>query len=79
VLDSAGRVRASITVHPAKGDEEETVVLRLVNPQGMPGVKLALSQTKVGLSMLAKQGNYIQVFDDGVKVTREFKQVAAWP
>jgi hypothetical protein len=87
VVDVDGRVRASITVHPANRDvrlpdgttQEDSVVLRLVNADGGPGVKLASSQHSVGLALIAKQGDYLQVFGDGVKVTKDFKQRAAWP
>lgn len=79
VVDGAGRVRASIVVHPAKGNEEETVVLRLVNGDGRPGVKLASSDTKAGLALVDRQGDYVQVFADGIKVTRDFKERATWP
>ena len=80
VVDVAGRVRASITVHPAKGGEEEAVVLRLINPEGRPGVKLAIGgQSNVGLALIAKQGDYLQVFADGMKITKDFKQRGVWP
>jgi hypothetical protein len=79
VVDAAGRVRASIMVHPAKPGEEEAVVLRLLNPEGPPGVKLGLGQGSVGLALIAKEGDYVQLFPDGVKVTKDFKQRAVWP
>ena len=87
VVDAGGHVRASITVHPANPDvhmpdgttQEDSVVLRLVNPDGGPGVKLASSQHHVGLALIARQGDYLQIFGDGVKVTKDFKQRAAWP
>ena len=87
VVDAEGRVRASITVHPANKDvrlpdgttQEDSVVLRLVNPDGGPGVKLASAQHNVGLALIAKQGDYLQVFGDGVRVTKDFRQRAAWP
>lgn len=79
VVDAAGRVRASITVHPAKAGEEEAVVLRLVSPEGMPGVKLALGRAKAGLALVDRQGDYVQLFADGLKVTKDFKQRAVWP
>src|SRR5262249_12779902 len=87
VVDENGRVRASITVHRANPDanvrdgatQEDSVVLRLVNADGGPGVKLALSEHNVGLAMIAKQGDYVQVSADGVKVTKDFKQRAVWP
>jgi hypothetical protein len=87
ILDADGRVRASITVHPANPDvrlpdgttQEDSVVLRLVNTDGGPGVKLSSSQHNVGLALIARQGDYLQVFGDGVQVTKDFKQRAAWP
>ena len=87
IVDDSGRVRASIQVHPANprvrmpdgSAQEESVVLRLINGDGKPGVKLAASDRHVGLALIAEQGNYIQVFDDGVKVTREHKLRASWP
>jgi hypothetical protein len=63
----------------AKTTQEDSVVLRLVNPDGGPGVKLASSQHRVGLALIARQGDYLQIFGDGVKVTKDFKQRAAWP
>lgn len=80
IVDAEGRVRASIVVHPADAtNKEESVVLRLVNPDGRPGVKLASSPNEVGLALIARQGDYLQAFGDGVKVTRDFKERAAWP
>jgi hypothetical protein len=77
-------VRASVTVHAAQkapdgSTEDETTVLRLVNADGKPGVKIASSHTTAGMSLVAEQGNYIQVFTDGVKLTKGRKPVAAWP
>ena len=79
IVDDQGRVRASITVHPGKPSEEEATVLRLINNDGKPGVKLASSHTAAGMSLVAEQGNYLQVFSDGVKLTRDHKARASWP
>lgn len=86
VVDGEGRVRASITVHQAAKDaaspdasDEGAVVFRLINTDGRPGVKLASSPQDVGLALIARQGDYLQVFGDGVKVTKDFRQRAAWP
>jgi hypothetical protein len=80
IVDVEGRVRASIVVHPADAaNKDDSVVFRLVNPDGRPGVKLASSQNDVGLALIARQGDYLQVFGDGLKVTRDFKERAAWP
>ena len=45
----------------------------------MPGVKLAIGHDMVGLALIAKQGDYLQLFADGAKVTKDFKPRAAWP
>ena len=87
IIDEAGRVRASIKVHPADPKvrmpdattQADSVVLRLINPDGMPGVKLAASERHVGLALVAEQGHYIQVFHDGIKLTKDHRQTAAWP
>ena len=58
IVDDRGRVRASIVVHPADprvrmpdgSPQEESVVLRLINGDGRPGVKLASSENDVGLA-----------------------------
>jgi hypothetical protein len=73
IVDEGGRVRSSIKV------QADGVVLRLVNPDGMPGVKLASGPDTVGLAMIAREGDYIQVFSDGVKLTKEGRRRAAWP
>lgn len=87
IVDDNGRVRASIKIHPADPNvrmpdgttQEESAVLRLVNPDGRPGVKLASSDRAAGLALIARQGDYIQVFADGIKVTRDHRERAAWP
>src|SRR5258706_8539379 len=87
IVDDYGRVRASIKIHPADPrvtmpngkPQAESVVLRLVNPDGMPGVKLALAEDNVGLALIERQGDYIQVFADGVKVTKDGRARATWP
>ena len=87
IMDDSGRVRASIKIHPADPTvrmpdgktQEESVVLRLVNPDGRPSVKLAGSDSTAGLALIARQGDYLQVFADGIKVTQEHRQRAAWP
>lgn len=87
IVDERGRVRASIVVHPADArarmpdgsPQEESVVLRLINGDGRPGVKLASSENDVGLALIRAQGHYIQVFADGVKVTADGRQRATWP
>jgi hypothetical protein len=57
IVDEQGRVRASVKVqaagiHPDVGAYPETVVLRLIDPDGRPSVKLAGSAEGAGLSLL---------------------------
>jgi hypothetical protein len=79
IVDAQGRVRASIQVHPANPREEDAVVLRLINTDGKPAVKLAASDHSVGLALIAEQGNYVQLFPEGAKVTKGGKLQASWP
>jgi len=71
IVDARGRVRASIKVHPAeiaKADGKaypESVVLRLIDPDGRPAVKLAVSVEEAGIALVGKgQGTYAQLGAD---------------
>ena len=63
IVDDQGRVRASIKIQPA--DEKaavrypDTVVLRLINPVGGPGVKIASSSEEAGAAFIGSQGTYL--------------------
>jgi hypothetical protein len=56
ITDREGRVRASIVIHPADPSAampyRETVMLRLIDPNGRPFVKLGGSDQGAGLSLL---------------------------
>jgi hypothetical protein len=56
IVDARGRVRASIKVQPAGtvGGKPypETVILRLIDPNGRPSVKLGASEQGSGLGLL---------------------------
>ena len=58
IVDSRGRVRASIKVQPAETFKStgrkypETVVLRLIDPNGRPEVKIVASEEGGGLSFV---------------------------
>ncbi len=62
IVDDQGRVRASIKVQPADragttpGGQPypETVILRLIDANGRPGVKLAMSAPGAGLALLGE-------------------------
>ena len=61
IVDTQGRVRASINVLPAtklpNGDEQaETVLLRLITERGRPSVKIASSEPASGLSFAGPTG-----------------------
>lgn len=56
LVDDQGRVRASLSVHPARtsahGDRyPETVLLRLITERGRPSVKLSASEEAAGISL----------------------------
>jgi hypothetical protein len=57
IVDDQGRVRASVKLHPAgtaNGQAyPETVMLRLIDPQGRPTVKLGGSEEGGGLGLIA--------------------------
>jgi hypothetical protein len=56
ITDEQGRVRASIVVHPAEPSAAtpypETVMLRLIDPNGRPFVKIGGSEQGGGLGLL---------------------------
>jgi hypothetical protein len=72
IIDDRGRVRASIKVHPAETFAQtgkkypETVVLRLIDPNGRPEVKLAASVEGGGLSFVGMSDETrAQLYADG--------------
>jgi len=61
IVDSQGRVRASISVLPpdksaAAADQAETVLLRLITERGRPSVKISASERSSGLSFAGPTG-----------------------
>jgi hypothetical protein len=58
IVDEQGRVRASIKVQPAETFQPtgkqypETVILRLIDPNGRPEVKIVASEQGAGLSFV---------------------------
>jgi hypothetical protein len=51
IVDDQGRVRASIQVLPSAKTYPETVILRLIDPNGRPSVKLTASVQGAGLGL----------------------------
>ena len=77
IVDARGKVRASLTVIPEdpkviwKGKPyPETVLLRLISPEGRPNVKLGASQMGAGL-LIGGESNptYVQVLAEGGEST----------
>lgn len=77
IVDARGKVRASITVIPEdpkvtwKGKPyPETVLLRLISPEGKPNVKLGASQSGAGLVIGGELNpTYVQVLAEGGEST----------
>jgi hypothetical protein len=80
IVDDEGRVRASIMVHPgdpaAAAPSGGTAILRLVDENGRPSVKLATTQQGGGgLALVSEsQGTYIQLTGRGLAVTKDGRQ-----
>ena len=77
IVDSRGKIRASLTVIPEdpkvlwKGKPyPETVLLRLISPEGRPNVKLGASQMGAAL-LIGGESNptYVQVLAEGGEST----------
>jgi hypothetical protein len=73
LVDDQGRVRAEIKVRPAERDvpmpdgttgHPETVLLRLIDSQGSPHVKLAATDDGSGL-VLGSQSAHVQILSRG--------------
>ena len=67
IVDDSGQVRASISIHPAQKMKDgstypETVMLRLITPDGRPSVKLSTTQVGSGFSFTDGTGlSYVQL------------------
>jgi hypothetical protein len=90
IVDAAGKVRASIAIHPSQrladgSTYPETVLLRLITPDGRPSVKLAALPTGSGFSFSDGKGlSYVQLVaeNDDPKINivdRSGKKVVTLP
>lgn len=64
IIDDQGRVRASINLYPADQVRSypETTVLRLIDQNGRPSVKLAISERGGGLALASEvEETYVQL------------------
>jgi hypothetical protein len=80
IVDDEGRVRASVVVHPgdpaATASSGGTAILRLIDENGRPSVKLSTTQQQGGgLALVSDaQGTYIQLSGRGLVVTKNGRQ-----
>ncbi len=67
IVDNTGKVRASISIMPSQKLNDgstypETVLLRLITPDGRPSVKIAAMTTGAGFSFTDGKGlSYVQL------------------
>lgn len=65
IIDSSGKLRASITFHAAAEQDGKMypagVLLRLINSKGQPSVKVDASEDGGGLSFSNEKDGYIQI------------------
>lgn len=83
IVDDKGRVRASIKVHPADPNFRmpdgtrgyaDTVVLRLIDPEGRPGVKMDAGGRAAGLLVMGDTDTtFVRLIAKGKESTLEVK------
>jgi hypothetical protein len=75
IVDTEGRVRASLVVHPAGIGPDgkafsDTAILRLIDTRGRPAVKLATTEEGAGMSLVGDGSRaYVQLGTDGTTST----------
>jgi hypothetical protein len=79
IIDEEGRTRAAINVHPANQTlpYPETAILRLIDQNGRPSVKLATSERGGELALVSDVENtYVQLTGRGLTVTKDGERQA---
>jgi hypothetical protein len=79
IIDDEGRTRAAINLHPADqgASYPETVVLRMVDRNGRPSVKLSTSERGGLLALVSDaQETYVQVSGRALTVTKDGQRQA---
>jgi len=79
IIDDQGRVRAAINVHPADQVHAypDTAILRLIDQNGRPSVKLATSERGGGLALVSDtEGTYVQLTGRELTVTKDGRRQA---
>jgi hypothetical protein len=76
IVDDEGRVRASIMVHPADPTATPphggTAILRLIDENGRPAVKLATTQRGGALTLVSEtDAEYAQLVGQGLAITKD--------
>jgi len=72
IVDDEGRIRAAINLHPASTSYPETTILRLIDQNGRPSVKLANSERGGMLALVSyAEGNYVQLSGREIAVTKD--------
>jgi hypothetical protein len=77
IIDDEGRVRAGITVLPGNPTPTapSTAILRLVDENGRPVVKLTTTQSGGGLALVARsEDTYVQLSERGLVATKDGQQ-----
>ena len=74
IVDTQGRVRASISVFPAETNANgtkspETVLLRLITERGRPAIKISTSEEGSGMSVVGPTGTQQTYVSIGAKET----------
>jgi hypothetical protein len=73
IVDDQGRTRAAVGLHPAdpSGSYPETVILRLIDQNGRPSVKLSTSERGGLLALVSDtQETYVQLSGRELTVTK---------
>jgi len=79
IIDEQGRTRAAINLHPADQAHSypETAILRLVDENGRPSVKLSTSERGGGLALVSDvQETFVQLTGRGLTVTKDGQRQA---
>jgi hypothetical protein len=79
IIDDQGRTRAAINLHPADQAHAypETAILRLVDQNGRPSVKLSTSERGGLLALVSdSEGTYVQLSGRELTVTKDGRQQA---
>lgn len=80
IVDAHGKMRAQIVVYPASVKDgktyPETALLRLIDPNGRPAVKIGASADGSGISLAGdserREWNGVQILAEGTDMASDF-------